>query len=108
MFVEFYNVTLDKAYYACGVLDDLVGMAYTPNVFEHLVDVPGCPVAILTKVTPVIDRLTDIEPGDSFQVRLFEMDAESHVLTKRIMTHGIYWANWDRVHKQFKFERVER
>lgn len=108
MFVEFYNVTMDKAYYACGSLDDLVGMSPTPNVLEHLVDVPGCPVAILTKVTPVIDRLTEIEPGDSFQVRLFTMDADSLVLTKRILTCGIYWANWDRQMKQFTFERVER
>lgn len=84
MYAEILNVTQDKAYYVEGPLEDLHGVVMTPGISPtELGDDSGI---CLHRVTPVLHRLTDIEPGDSFQVRLFTMDPES-----RILTNGFYY-----------------
>lgn len=106
MFVEFYNVSQDTAYYACGNIDDIVGVISNPNTIDHLVDCGDDSEMVLDRILPTLNRLTDLEPGDSFQVRLFSMEPDSRVLTKRIMIRGIYWANWQSHTQAFTFEKV--
>lgn len=106
MFVEFNNITKGTAYYAVGGLDDLhalpfmKGMQFTDCGDEHSI--------CLGRITEVINRLTDVEPGDSFQIRLFTVNPSSLIFTDRIMTRGIYWANWRNAEKRFLFEKVDR
>lgn len=106
MYVEFYNLSEDKAYYACGSIDNLVGVISNPSTIEHLVDLGTDPDMVLERIRPVLNELTDIEPGDSFQIRLFTMDPDSSILTKRIMIRGIYWPKWKAADKEFEFEKV--
>lgn len=106
MYVEFYNVTQDKAYYACGNIDDIVGVISNPHTIDHLVDCGLDADMVLHRIRPTLHILTDLEPGDSFQVRLFSMEPDSRVLTKRIMIRGIYWANWKPHDQDFTFEKV--
>lgn len=106
MFVEFYNVTQDKAYYACGTSDDIFGVIINQNTLANLVNCGGDSEEVLHRILPTLNRLTDLEPADSFQVRLFTTEPDSHVLTKRIQIRGIYWANWNSRKKDFDFEKV--
>lgn len=106
MFVEFNNISQGKAYYAVGGLHDLHAIPYVKGIV--LTDCGPDNVSCFERIGNVIDRLTDVDPGDSFQVRLFTMDPSSLVLTERIMTRGIYWANYHRSDKKFLFEKVDR
>ena len=106
MYVEFYNVTQERAYYACGNINDIAAVVSNPMTLEYLVDCGDDPDIVLHRITPSLNNLTDLDPGDSFQVRLFTMEPESHVLTKRIMIRGIYWPRWHNRTKSFSFEKV--
>ena len=106
MYVEFYNLTQDRAYYACGNINDIVGVVSNPHTLDHLVDCGDDSEMVLHRITPTLNILTDLEPGDSFQVRLFTTEPESRVLTKRIMIRGIYWPRWHQHTKSFSFEKV--
>lgn len=106
MFVEFTNISQGTAYYAVGGLDDLHALPYMRGMqfTDCGPDGPTC----LENITEVINRLTDVEPGDSFQIRLFTTEPDTLVFTNRIMTRGIYWANWRNAEKRFLFEKVDR
>lgn len=106
MYVEFLNVTKGTATYAAGSVSDLFANPWYQNL--QLADCGDDTNHILELITPVINRLTDLEPCDSFQIRLFSMSPDDSILTNRIMTRAIYWANWSSGTKSFNFERVTR
>lgn len=106
MFVEFYNLSQDKAYYACGCIEDIVALVPAPTTLENLVDCGVDSDMALHRILPAFNRLVDIDAGDSFQIRLFTMEPDSPVLTKRIMIRGIYWPKWSAVAKNFTFEKA--
>lgn len=106
MFVEFNNIAQGTAYYAVGGLDDLHALPYMRSM--QFTDCGVEHTTCLERITEVINRLTDVEPGDSFQIRLFTVNPSSLVFTDRIMTHGVYWVNWNNPEKRFHFEKVDR
>lgn len=104
MFVEFINVTKNTAYYAVGGIDDLHAVPYMKDlVFTDCGDTLS---QCLERAHPVLDRLTDVDPGDSFQIRIFTAAPKSRILTDRYMTRGKYWANWRSAQQRFTFQRI--
>jgi hypothetical protein len=106
MYVEFYNLSQDKAYYATGSLDDLVAMVGSTATIEHMVDCGVDEDLVIWRIGGLMNQVADLDPGDSFQVRLFTMEPDSPILTKRIQTRAVYWPKWMAAHKAFVFDKV--
>lgn len=101
MFVEFTNITRGTAYYAVGDLDNLHAVPYMRDmVFTNC---GNDSTVCLKNVTEVVDRLTEAEPGDIFQIRLFTTDPDTLIYTNRIKVHDIYWVSNE---KQHFFEKM--
>lgn len=108
MYVEILNVTLQQAYYVCGRPEDMYGMIHTSQTADNLMYLGETrhPKDILNFIAPVLYRLTSLTPNNAFQVRLFTMEPDSPILTKRILLRGVYWVNWNNATKAFTFEKV--
>lgn len=120
MYVEFYNLSHDEAFYLTGTrevmqveasntlrsnnahntidAEQLLYLADTVSGMEHLEN---------KQLQAEFVALADLYPGDSFQVRFFRLRPDHPVMTKRCETVGAYWPVYNRRNNSYTFQPVK-